>query len=1026
MRIAIIRNVVLVLFACVTFAVNAQEEVRAEEYYAVGVSEFKVSHLEKSLEAFIKCDSLRIKDREYVGITNNTPHWKSYILYKLGREEEAYKTDMHYYQLKPVDYRDYKELLDTAEVVQQCKKNGEYDRAYSLVLYCMQKEIELNGENHWSIADDWIILAQISAKMESKKNRTLKLYQNALDIYQKYGKESQNICQNIKVWMADYCGWALNQWKNGLSYLPNIDSVKPELKPSWYLVRIKLEEGLSDTDAVIRTGKDYLASRESTKDTMYYEKIVETYIYALSFRYEMDDALKACDSLCKFKKSKYGVWNYEYIKVCKWKANIYGYLGRSYDEILVYKALFEELGDSSGLNVYDVIISKQYTDYPISEIIAILAMQYMDAMSKVDFGEDMQPFYNEMVAAFDNDEWLQREGEPCFGLLMNIYEVSRHLTADYYRRQGDIKRALAIMEQTLSVAQKVKDYLYYNEVGLYGVLLFYDKQYYRAVECLEEYLKHNEDISGYYTAYLVESYIAINPESTKIGELCKQSFEQRSEKILYSLFKMSPDERFINWNNEHKVRMDEYVAMANSCNGKNSTLNIIAYNSIILGKSFILTSQAGMMEALNNSDDSTVIALKEKIVHMYDSLQRNITTEGFIGLIDAQSQLSSSLESTHNLSSLFGLKMEDVCRNLSQNSIAVEFVYAKSSLVKDGYSYYAYVVRKDWDSPVIIKLDIDENVFKSSDIYINKKFTARIWREIIKKANVKVGDTIYFATDKILHNVSVENMRWGKGGEPISTFYNMHRLTSTRELALQKREDKPTSIVLYGGLDYAGDGDSISNGADTLYRGSVSGLTPLPGTKQEVDEIVKVIEESPLTCKITCYTGNDGTEESFARLSGSAPSVLHIATHGDYAESQDSAMFKSVLYFAGSEEAYFRGYDVSCENDGIVTADEILNMDLSDVDLAVLSACSSAVGGISPDGVVGLQRGFKNAGVKSLIMTLWPVDDRAAKVLMVEFYRNWIEKGMSKHGALEAAKRTVRETKGWSDPEYWAGFILLD
>ena len=96
------------------------------------------------------------------------------------------------------------------------------------------------------------------------------------------------------------------------------------------------------------------------------------------------------------------------------------------------------------------------------------------------------------------------------------------------------------------------------------------------------------------------------------------------------------------------------------------------------------------------------------------------------------------------------------------------------------------------------------------------------------------------------------------------------------------------------------------------------------------------------------------------------------------------------------------------------------------LDLVTLSACETGLGEVSGEGVFGLQRGFKKAGVQSILMSLWKVDDEATCKLMTEFYGNWIAKKMTKHDALEAAKKVVRETKGWENPKYWAAFILLD
>ena len=94
-------------------------------------------------------------------------------------------------------------------------------------------------------------------------------------------------------------------------------------------------------------------------------------------------------------------------------------------------------------------------------------------------------------------------------------------------------------------------------------------------------------------------------------------------------------------------------------------------------------------------------------------------------------------------------------------------------------------------------------------------------------------------------------------------------------------------------------------------------------------------------------------------------------------------------------------------------------------DLVVLSACETALGNVRPDGVFGLQRAFKLAGVKSLIMSLWKVDDDATQLLMTAFYQNYLS-GMSKREALLAAQKCVMNTPGFENPYNWAAFILLD
>ena len=98
-------------------------------------------------------------------------------------------------------------------------------------------------------------------------------------------------------------------------------------------------------------------------------------------------------------------------------------------------------------------------------------------------------------------------------------------------------------------------------------------------------------------------------------------------------------------------------------------------------------------------------------------------------------------------------------------------------------------------------------------------------------------------------------------------------------------------------------------------------------------------------------------------------------------------------------------------------------MNLRGCELAVLSACESGLGKLDKDGVFGLQRGFKNAGVHALMMSLKSIYDKQSAEMMILFYKNWIKVG-SKHKAFVRTLRELRE-QGWSG-EHWADFILLD
>ena len=134
---------------------------------------------------------------------------------------------------------------------------------------------------------------------------------------------------------------------------------------------------------------------------------------------------------------------------------------------------------------------------------------------------------------------------------------------------------------------------------------------------------------------------------------------------------------------------------------------------------------------------------------------------------------------------------------------------------------------------------------------------------------------------------------------------------------------------------------------------------------------------------------------------------------------------RSGLVLAGGDYAWQTGKPFKAGmEDGILTAYEISAMSLPNTELVVLSACQTGLGDIAGnEGVYGLQRAFKIAGVQYLIMSLWKVPDVATKDLMSAFYRNWLDKKMDIPGAFRAAQLEMK--KKFKDPEMWAGFVLV-
>ncbi|WP_291981033.1 CHAT domain-containing tetratricopeptide repeat protein [Luteitalea sp.] len=177
----------------------------------------------------------------------------------------------------------------------------------------------------------------------------------------------------------------------------------------------------------------------------------------------------------------------------------------------------------------------------------------------------------------------------------------------------------------------------------------------------------------------------------------------------------------------------------------------------------------------------------------------------------------------------------------------------------------------------------------------------------------------------------------------------------------------------------------LGNPAWSAARSRREALARLPGAAREVEAIRRRVAPAAATVL------RDGTASELAlRQAAPGASVLHLATH---AIVDDARPFESYLALASQ---------TSEEGDGRLTAEEVYGLWL-DADLVVLSACRSATGPVTGDGLLGLTRAFIAAGARSVIATLWDLPDEAARAILPHFYREWLATG-NKAEALRRAQ----------------------
>jgi CHAT domain-containing protein/Tfp pilus assembly protein PilF len=314
------------------------------------------------------------------------------------------------------------------------------------------------------------------------------------------------------------------------------------------------------------------------------------------------------------------------------------------------------------------------------------------------------------------------------------------------------------------------------------------------------------------------------------------------------------------------------------------------------------------------------------------------------------------------------------------------------------------------------------------------------WKPL--SAKLKGVKRVFISSDGIFNLINFNTLRNPSTGKYLLEEIELRQLTNTRDLlTATDKEAYNNYALLFGSPNY--DRNKTNTALLTksteesfgsfyslrLERGA--GLAYLPGARKEIESLRDLLESR--NWKVDAYLGEDALEGILKH--SLKPNILHIATHGyfekdvTYDPNQrglDNPLLRSGLMMAGASlalESNIDTDDFSLRDDGVLTSYEAMELNLENTELVVLSACETGLGEIkNGEGVYGLQRAFRVAGARNLVMSLWRVDDEVTMVLMKEFYVNYLDSG-DKYAALKKAQLTIKEK--FPQPVYWGAFILV-
>lgn len=395
---------------------------------------------------------------------------------------------------------------------------------------------------------------------------------------------------------------------------------------------------------------------------------------------------------------------------------------------------------------------------------------------------------------------------------------------------------------------------------------------------------------------------------------------------------------------------------------------------------------------------------------------------------------------------------QEVQKQLRPNEASVEIVRTLL-LRKDRIDtvYVALIVKSTTQKQPELLLLPNGHALETSEIaYFNNSIRARrkdtrsyqaFWKPI--KDKLPGITKVYFSADGVYNKLSMQALYNPETGKYLIDELKMQLLSNSKDLLLAA---KATSKVPYQESAFFGFPDYNLNFKESKEVGTQKNsnlqeialqnerflqggnITPLPGTKVEVENIAQVFSDRKLAFRQ--YLEAAASEENLKNIH--SPSILHIATHGFFMKDPESnlnrskknqnPLFRSGLLLAGAKNVFVNKYNAQGE-DGILTAYEAMALDLQNTELVVASACETGLGEVrNGEGVYGLQRAFRIAGAKNVLMSLWKVDDQATQELMTAFYKAWASSG-SISQALEEAQAHVKAK--YPEPYYWAAFVMM-
>ena len=616
----------------------------------------------------------------------------------------------------------------------------------------------------------------------------------------------------------------------------------------------------------------------------------------------------------------------------------------------------------------------------------------------------------------------------------------------------------------------------------FGELLVIQDKKEDALKIFRETLKLEEEVLGENHPYTFETLNNLSQLLEDLGkteeayEMYKIGFNRRNtffDRVLW----VAGDNTRQSYIKLHKPEQDAYIRILLSLDDERTAQDLLEV--ILQRKGMLLKITSETQQVVMLSGSSELQEITEKLTEVRKKLA-SLTLAGptdenrdqFGKMVyDLEEQVNNyqlelGKQSARFRQSTRKIQIDDVLAGLDESALVDFLTYRKKD---DSLALLAVVANQEglnviqyedleMIQAIIMELReiIQDEGAEDEDV---KSVAYDLWEILWSPLNEYIGETesIFISPDSVL-NVLPFDALTDEDDSYLLENYDLKIISSARDLALDQLTASKGEMLIIAGPDFDSDkiikspeareithnrSRSVSQGA--RMGSGLRGLNfdPLPGAEKE-GEVIKEVSDTKE--RSTVIFSQRIAEENLLRKMSGPPEVLHIATHGFFLKEDerlakriqglsrgssalpppaDNPLLRAGLAFAGlNSNAPLLG-EIDTDNDGVLTAMEVLSINLEGTQMVVLSACETGLGEIHEgEGVYGLRRSFQEAGVKNVINSFWEVSDAGTQLLMTKFYDKFLA-GTDARQALREARLEMLEEVQWSSPYYWSAFVMV-